>query len=398
MKAVILAGGMGERLRPITNVLPKALTPIDGIPIIKRQIDLMIDLGIRDFLVLTGYRSQMLHDYLGQVFQGTKISVECIASPKEFSPAQRLIHSSSRLAGDILLIYCDNLVYDAEALNSILISKKVLTFLAEARAIGNLSLSPRVEYKSLRTQSSPFVELGFMKIDGSILLKYLSMTTSLQNAIEQITANHECDVVVTSKELISVSNMQRFNSFRKMRKTILIDRDGILNQKMPHREYLSNFKDYKLIEQNIESLSLRFSHSTDFIIITNQPGVSTKQVSPEFLDSVHSKLIVELLLRKISIIGLYVCIHHWDDNCDCRKPKPGMIYQALVEYKLDPKSIVYIGDEQKDLEAARNAGILGVRICEEEGESNFRSLDDSFNYIQTHISWADKDRSTNELD
>lgn len=386
MRAVILAGGQGERMKPLTLSIPKALTSIDGVPIIKKQIDMLAALGVRDFLILTGYKSEMLHDFLKGTFKENEPRVECVATPPEFSPAQRLINSSTKLDGEILLVYCDNLIYDDDSLNYVLKSTKPLTFLAEERSPGNLALTPRVQYKSQRNELSTLVELGFMKINGNLLVQSLEKEESLQNALEQITMNYECAVVITSQKLISVSNILRYNSLRRTRRTILLDRDGILNHKMPHREYLSKIEEFQLIAANIRSLSLRYSESTDFIIVTNQPGISTKQVTPEFLEFIHSKLIVELLLSGISVIGLYVCTHHWEENCECRKPKPGMINQAISDYNLNPTKIVYIGDEQKDLDAARNAGILGVRISQEKSESNFKSLDESFNFIHAHIS------------
>jgi histidinol-phosphate phosphatase family protein len=386
VRAVILAGGQGERMKPLTRSIPKALTPIEGVPIIKKQIDMLTALGVRDFLILTGYKSEMLHDFLEGAFKENEPRVECVATPPEFSPAQRLMHSFTKLDGDILLVYCDNLIYDDDSLNFVLKSTEPLTFLAEERGPGNLTLTPRVEYKSQRTELSTLVELGFMKINGNLLVQSLVKEESLQNALEQITMKYECAVVVTSQKLISVSSIQRYISLRSSRRTILLDRDGILNHKMPHREYLSKIEEFHLIDANITSLSLKYSESTDFIIVTNQPGISTKQVTPEFLEFIHSKLIIELLLRGISVIGLYVCTHHWDENCECRKPKPGMINQAISDYKLDSNKIVYIGDEQKDLDAAQNAGILGVRISQEKSELNFKSLDDSFNFIHAHIS------------
>ena len=71
MKAVIIAGGMGERMQPLTNSIPKALAPIDGVPIIRRQIDQLIDLGVTSFVVLTGYRADMIEAYLKSIYENS---------------------------------------------------------------------------------------------------------------------------------------------------------------------------------------------------------------------------------------------------------------------------------------------------------------------------------------
>jgi D-glycero-D-manno-heptose 1,7-bisphosphate phosphatase len=171
--------------------------------------------------------------------------------------------------------------------------------------------------------------------------------------------------------------MERFIKLRSSRRTLLIDRDGILNHSMPPRQYLSKWEEYTPLEENINTMSTTLSNGTDFIVITNQPGISTGEVSPEFLDALHSRIIVELLLRGVSLIGLYICPHHWDDECECRKPKPGMLNQAISDYRLDRDRIVYIGDELKDLEAAKGAGIFGVRIANDAGEYTYPSMNEA---------------------
>jgi len=91
------------------------------------------------------------------------------------------------------------------------------------------------------------------------------------------------------------------------------------------------------------------------------------------------------LLRGMSIVGIYVCVHHWDDNCDCRKPKPGMIKQAILDYELKPQELVYIGDELKDYEAAIAAGITGVVVGEFYGPNVFPDLNSSYDFITSII-------------
>ena len=110
MKAVIIAGGMGERMRPLTNSIPKALAPIDGVPIIRRQIDQLIDLGVTSFVVLTGYRADMIEAYLKSIYKNSVVEIVFVQTPKEFEPAERLLSASEWIIGDFLLLYCDNFI------------------------------------------------------------------------------------------------------------------------------------------------------------------------------------------------------------------------------------------------------------------------------------------------
>jgi len=386
LKAVILAGGSGERLRPLTASIPKALASVGGVPIIKRQIDSLLDLGIVEILVLTGYRSDMVEDYLTALYKESSANLIIVETPISFSPLQRLIDSEALIGNDFLLMYCDNFINDKEALQSIANSNARLTFLVEKRDIGNISISTNARYRESRSKNYPYVELGYMHIKSDYFFAYLGKSNSLQEAIEVFSNDFHCSAIITVNSNSSVSDIHRFNKLRLERKTILLDRDGVLNEKMPHRKYLTNFAEYKPIHSNLETLRSRFSGDTDFIVITNQPGIATGEVEAGFLDSLHSKMIVEMLLLGISVIGIYVCDHHWEEGCDCRKPKPGMINQAIIDYKLFPQKLVYIGDEVKDMEAAEAAGIVGVRLTENPNETEFSTLENAYNFIQQTIS------------
>jgi histidinol-phosphate phosphatase family protein len=392
MKAVILAGGKGERLRPLTNVMPKALAPINGIPIIKRQIDNLITLGIMEILVLTGYRSDMISNYLKAEYAKSQVELNCVKTPVDFSPAERLLDVSQEVGGTFLLLYCDNLVEDLTSIREVIKSYSPLTFLVEKREQGNVSILPRVLYDSVRSQESPYVELGFIKIAVESFFSKLRQLNSLQMTLKELSHEYDCKAVKTANALQSVSNISRFNKLRRNRKTLLLDRDGILNKKMPARTYLSKIEDYMPLEDNLDALAEHFSPSTDYIIITNQPGVATKEVSTEFLDSLHSQIITEMLIRGMSVIGCYVCTHHWEDDCDCRKPKPGMINQAKADYELHSENLVYIGDEDKDIIASKNANILGIKISKDGMPGSFDSISAASKEIDRKLSFLHLNR------
>ena len=385
MKAVIIAGGMGERMRPLTNSIPKALAPIDGVPIIRRQIDQLIDLGVTSFVVLTGYRADMIEAYLKSIYKNSVVEIVFVQTPKEFEPAERLLSASEWIIGDFLLLYCDNFIESERSIAQVIESNAPITFLAEKREVGNLSIDGKVVYSSQRNPSSPFVELGYIHVKTEDFMKVLYLGHSLQESLSLLSLELNCKAIVTKNELSSVSNLSRFRELRSKRKMLLLDRDGVLNVKMPPRKYLGKIEDYELLDANIDFLARHFGDTTDFIIITNQPGVATGEVDPVFLDKLHSRMIVEILLRGVSIVGIYVCVHHWDDNCDCRKPKPGMIKQAILDYELKPQELVYIGDELKDYEAAIAAGITGVVVGEFYGPNVFPDLNSSYDFITSII-------------
>jgi D-glycero-D-manno-heptose 1,7-bisphosphate phosphatase len=170
------------------------------------------------------------------------------------------------------------------------------------------------------------------------------------------------------------------------RKIVLLDRDGILIEKMSNRKYLSNLKDYKPIYENWECLKEVSKLGVDFLIATNQPGVATGEVSEEFLTELHIRLVSDLLNYGINILSVYICKHHWNENCHCRKPKPGMLLEAMQKFAIDSASTLYIGDELKDSTAASSAGIDYVVITKEvSGKFIFDNLAQAIPIIKSKV-------------
>jgi len=153
-----------------------------------------------------------------------------------------------------------------------------------------------------------------------------------------------------------------------------LDRDGVLLEKMPARKYLTKFRDYVPIYDNWSVLREISQLGIDFIVATNQPGVATGQVSEVFLQQLHTKLMSELTSYGINVLSIYACKHHWDEECNCRKPKPGMLIEVMKKFAIHSTDTLYIGDEEKDLIAATAAGIDYV-IISREVESEFAFTD-----------------------
>jgi histidinol-phosphate phosphatase family protein len=348
-----------------------------------KQILALYDSGISDIMILTGYRADMIHSYVAGAFRNTNPRVTCIATPAHYSTAERLVTSRLEIGDDFLLLYCDNLVSDTIAIQKVIDSDSPLTFLLECRNKGNVSIESSVRYETSRSSSTPYVELGYIHVNTPHFYDALKECGSLPEALSRISATIPCQAFITTIKLESTSTMERLINLRASRSTVLLDRDGILNHKMPPRTYLTRMEEYSPQSSVVATLASKLSGYTDFIIITNQPGISTGEVSPEFLDKLHSRIIVELLLNGISVIGLYVCPHHWDTNCDCRKPKPGMLNQAIQDYQLNRRALVYVGDEEKDLDAAAAAGIVGVRISNDLGKNSYKSLDEAAPFIES---------------
>ena len=355
--AVILAGGKGERMLPITEFQPKALVPILGVPIIKLQIEQLQRLGIQRVHILTGHFGEDIQNYIET--QSFEIEVVCIQSDPSFSPGKRLVNSLSVLPNEFLLLYCDNFIPNDEIVSDQINSTTDMSMILQVREAGNIELKDEVcIYVNIeRKPSTPYVELGYLSIRSKDFIEILKETQDLNLAYEMYSEKYTMQYQVLHSEYQSISDFNRYIRQGLQGKIIILDRDGVINRKMAPREYLNSFDQLVYEKGYIEIFKALGSLGFNFVIASNQPGIATGQVTPEFLNELHRKMTDDLRLMGVNILAFYVCKHHWDDNCECRKPKPGLLNQIISEFDLTSNSTYFVGDEEKDMQAAESAGV-----------------------------------------
>ena len=151
-----------------------------------------------------------------------------------------------------------------------------------------------------------------------------------------------------------------------MKKAILMDRDGTLIQEVG---YLKMLEDLRFTNKATDALKL--FHQLGFlnIVITNQSAVARGILSPKELKKIHQRM-KELAVAEDAVLDdIFVCPHYpggriapYNIECDCRKPKPGLIWQARQKHQLDLRECIFVGDKASDLELAANAGVRGVLV------------------------------------
>jgi len=146
-------------------------------------------------------------------------------------------------------------------------------------------------------------------------------------------------------------------------KAVFFDRDGVLNVDV---DYLYKISDLRWIEGAREAVAYLNKLGYKIFVVTNQSGIARGYYTVAQMQELH-----EYMLREIAACGgkidkIYYCPHHKEGkvaeftcDCQCRKPKPGMIEQAFAEYSLDKENSFLIGDGARDVEAAEAAGIRG---------------------------------------
>jgi D-glycero-D-manno-heptose 1,7-bisphosphate phosphatase len=145
-------------------------------------------------------------------------------------------------------------------------------------------------------------------------------------------------------------------------KILMIDRDGTINARPPHGRYLTRWDDFVWLDDNVEAMVQLAKAGYRFVIISNQAGIGRGIVDLQTVENINRKMAAGLRDRGIDILDVYICPHHPDDQCDCRKPAPGMLFRAAREHAFQIARSVYIGDDPRDAVAAHNAGCPSVLV------------------------------------
>jgi len=146
----------------------------------------------------------------------------------------------------------------------------------------------------------------------------------------------------------------------KMNKAVFLDRDGIIN--VERKDYVKTIEEFILIDGIFDTMKLINSKGYLVIVITNQSAINRKIITEDKLSEIHNHLIKEAKKENAKIDGIYFCPHKPDENCECRKPKAGMILKAAKEFQIDLKKSIMFGDSDTDIEAANHAGCTGVLV------------------------------------
>jgi D-glycero-D-manno-heptose 1,7-bisphosphate phosphatase len=141
-----------------------------------------------------------------------------------------------------------------------------------------------------------------------------------------------------------------------MQKALFLDRDGVINVE---KDYLYKIDDFEFVDGIIELCRYYQDNGYKIFVVTNQSGIARGYYSDDDFAKLSEWMIKEFAKYGIDIVKVYYCPHHPDisGECECRKPKPKMLLDAKKEFDLDMKNSIMIGDKQRDIEAAINAGV-----------------------------------------
>ena len=378
-QAVILAGGRGERMRPLTDIRPKPMIEVCGRPFLEHQLLMLREQGFRRVLLLLGYLPEVVRDYFGD---GSKwgMQIDYSITAVEDNTGRRIKLAEQKLEDSFLLVYCDN--YWPMQMD------RMWRRFVEAGAPAMLTVyanKDKYTKHTLKLDAAGFVEvydkthqrtdLQGTEISFAILRKELvgllpDTNVSLEETLFPVLIrDRQLAAYVTQHRYYSIGDTPRLpitEAFLSRRPVIILDRDGVLNEKAPRANYVRTWEEFKWLPGAKEALRALNQAGYRIIIVSNQAGVARGAMTEAGLLEIHRRMVKDVEHAGGRIDAIYYCPHDWDAGCECRKPAPGMLFQAQRDFNLDLSRTLFVGDDERDAQTADAAGCRSAMVSDQK--------------------------------
>ena len=154
---------------------------------------------------------------------------------------------------------------------------------------------------------------------------------------------------------------------RDGRLLVLVDRDGVINE--DSAEYIKSAAEWRPLPGSLEAIAKLTAAERAVVVISNQSGIGRGLFTVAALEKIHQTMVSAVRAAGGELAGIYYCPHRPEDNCDCRKPKPGLLARVERELRLAVEGAPFVGDKISDIEAARAARARPVLVRSGSGES-----------------------------
>ena len=421
MKVVLMAGGKGTRLASIASDIPKPMVSVEGIPVLEREIDNLRRQGFQNIIITVSHLGKTIMEYFGN---GDKISpktgknfgvhIEYFFENQPLGNAGALFKIRDKLLDsndeDSFLLLNADAVFDVDFSRMIRFHREKkakvtlfthpnshpydsgLVLTDERQAVTGWLTKEDVRPEFYKNR----VNAGLHVISVSVLDDFLVRMS--QNAIPQKVdldrmllkplVGHGMYAYDSPEYVKDMGTPDRYeavcNDFRngivlaknlhRKQKAVFLDRDGTINK---YVGFLRTPDQFELLPG--VSQAIRHINESGYlcIVITNQPVIARGEVTYQQLQEIHNKMEMLLGLDGAYVDGVYFCPHHPEKGfvgevvelkreCECRKPKSGMLIRAAADFNIDLCQSYMIGDSRVDIEAGKAAGCTTVLLSNEE--------------------------------
>ena len=390
-----MAGGKGTRIAQVNATVPKPMIPIEGKPILEYQIETLKKQVYTDIILIVGHMGNVIQKYFGDG-SAFGVQISYIVEEQPLGTAGALYFLKDEIQNDFLLLNGD-IIFDVDI-------QKFLEYHCNQRTAATILTHPnshpydsgiiiaddknrvtnwlhkedeRLWYKNRVNAGlhmfSPrifesFHEAKKCDLDRDVLKPLIKEgELSVYDSPEYIKDMGTPDRYYAVIEDIKSGKVSAKN-LKNKQKAIFLDRDGTINK---YVGFLTDINEFELLDGVTEAIKMINESGYLAIVVTNQPVIARGEVSVEELQEIHNKMETLLGQAGAYIDDIFYCPHHphkgyegerpeYKIECECRKPKPGMLFAAAEKYNIDLSESWMIGDGENDIEAGKNAG---CKVC-----------------------------------
>lgn len=400
-----MAGGKGTRISSIASDIPKPMINIEGKPVLEREIECLRDQGFKDFIITVSHLAEHITNYFGDGSE-LGVKIEYFVENTPLGNAGALFKLREKLDDDFLLLNADS-IFDVDF-------NRFVEYHREKGGLVTLFTHPNshpydsgvlivdesgsvetwLTKEDIRPQwyrnrvnaglhvINPTVldkicidsqKIGTLDCDGKIIkvdldrqiLKPLCGTGKMfcydsPEYVKDMGTPERYEAVCAdyNKGIVRAKNL------KNKQKAVFIDRDGTINK---YVGFLRNINDFELLPGVTEAIKKINKSGYLAIVVTNQPVIARGEVTYKELQEIHNKMETLLGIDGAYLDAIYFCPHHPHKGyegeipelkmeCDCRKPKPGMLLKAANDFNIDLTHSWMIGDGENDIKAGKAAG------------------------------------------
>lgn len=384
-KAVILAGGLGTRLKGLLGEIPKPMAPIGKLPFLHYLLNYLSRQGIKEVFLCVGFQHEVILQYFGEKFRGMNlrysIEKELLGTGGALMPVLEIWKEPFFLLNGDTFFEANLRAFSNAFLEANPLAAICLKPVVKQNRYGAVQLDGQ---RIVAFTEKKFIDSGWINAGVSILTPEIfegkmsgDVFSYEKDLFEEKAPDHYLLGFVQDQYFIDIGIPEDYEKAQKEiprrflllhhpLKTLFLDRDGVVNKHLPG-DYVKNRHQFEFLPGVLKALgsfSKRFAH---ILVVTNQQGIGKGLYTEEDLKSIH-----DYMLEKISEAGgridaVYFCPALEKHQDPCRKPNVGMGLQAKADFPdIDFQQAVMIGDSMSDMQFGRNLGMFTIWISPAE--------------------------------
>lgn len=396
MTALVLAAGIGSRLRPITDTIPKAMVPLTPtLPLLEHVLRQLTLQGIRRFVINLHHHPDAIRGYFGNGARFGAWIQYSDESDQLLDTAGAVRKAAEHLSEDFLLVYADQLhFYDYAPLIALHRRHKPLATVTLKRSDlpqnGDLAeAGPDARITQWYARPHEHRDFGggkYLNAGMTILSRRIvdhipaGRPVSLDREVipELVRSGEPVYGLAVETEILDVGTPEKYAYARqwfsarldaapRTRKALFLDRDGVILRELTPGHYLTDWSEARPTPGITELVAGARELGYLVLVATNQPQIGRGLLTEAGLQSIHQKL-AELVGNNLDAI--YHCPHVDEDGCDCRKPKHGLLERAAREWQVSPEFSFMVGDTFRDVGAASRFGCRSIFLRNEQNDGD----------------------------